>query len=125
MNKELHVIVHEGVVRDWASRGNAEARRVLNEIETIKAVQDYVVIPDTQIPELLSSDLPITKPGLKVLVSGAFLDDCCSYQLFHLLENNYDASFHLAACLKGQASPPQVLLRKINQKYPNFYRGYY
>lgn len=124
MKKELYVIVHEGVVRDWASRGKTEAQRVLSEIEAIKAAQDYVVILDNQIPELLSSDMP-APTGVKVQVCGAFLDDCCSYQLFHLLENDYNALFHPTACLKGQASPPQRLLRKINQKYPGFYQGYY
>lgn len=123
--KELYVIVHEGAVREHVKRGNQRAQRTLENIEAIKSQNSFVNIPDHEIPEKLSLDMPLPSIGLRVLVCGAFLDDCCSYQLFHLKEAGYNAAFHPTACLKGEASPPKTLLKKINEKYPEFYEGYY
>ena len=119
--RELHVIIHEDAVRAYADMGSSTAKSVLGEISQIKTTQNYLEIPSHWKPYELHPDMPLPADDLQVFVSGGYKGTCCTMQLFKLKESGYNAKFHPTANCPGQGILPSMILRDIEEKYPDFY----
>jgi len=119
--RELHVIVHEDAVKAYADMGAGVAQQVLDEIRQIKASKEYLELHHSRSPNNLHPDMPPASEDLQVVVSGGYKGTCCTFQLFALREAGYKARFHPTANCPGQGHAPSILLRDIDEKYPDFY----
>lgn len=95
MVRELHVIVHKGIVEHCAGK-SPRAKRVWENIQRIMATEPYLEIHEN--PNIPHPDMPIPTDDLVVLVSGAQTTNCVEKQWFALGQLNYRSRINYDAC---------------------------
>lgn len=95
MVRELHVIVHKGIVEHCASK-SLVAKKAWENIQRIMATESYLEIHGN--PNIPHPDIPIPTDDLVVLVSGAMTTNCVEKQWFALGELGYRSRINHDAC---------------------------
>jgi len=102
MIKELHIIVHSGVVMNSAEK-SPWAEKAWEHIQEIMRTKEYLEISGD--PTELHPNMPSPARDLIVLVSGGMTTCCVDKQRFTLNQLNYRVKFNYEACYNQDTDP--------------------